>query len=381
MQSDAVHLESIDEIQKLKDEIFHLQSVNTALQKTMQVGLKAELGRVLTEKDAIEDRLKNTIEKLHNKTHEVQMLIGQPMDEIGKRETLEESRQKKIEDLESDLADQESRAAILQEQLFKAEEKNLDLKFESETFDLQYARLQKRITDLEQFKLQSASISANQKTAREEELAAIKEQTSKITGEQISNQGDTVKLRNRKIKSVQELETVIDTLRRVIDKQKVEADAIRKDNAQMKARIGDEHSAQEAQQLRRHVEGLEQALHSAEMKEVNNEEQERTMKKLIFANKQLREDLSREIERYNLLEEKFRGLLVKYNLAQKENEKNQKLVFTLGTGAQLPRYDNFLDEGGEFMTSGKKRRQRQAADADGLDDSLNKLTKEAFRDM
>ena len=209
----------------------------------MQVGLKAELGRVIAEKDAIEDRLKNTIEKLHNKTHEVQMLIGQPMDEIGKRETLEESRQKKIEELESDLADQESRAAILQEQLFKAEEKNLDLKFESETFDLQYARLQKRITDLEQFKLQSASISANQKTAREEELAAIKEQTSKITGEQISNQGDTVKLRNRKIKSVQELETVIDTLRRVIDKQKVEADAIRKDNAQMKARIGDEHSA------------------------------------------------------------------------------------------------------------------------------------------
>ena len=105
------------------------------------------------------------------------------------------------------------------------------------------------------------------------------------------------------------------------------------------------------------------------------------MKKLIFANKQLREDLSREIERYNLLEEKFRGLLVKYNLAQKENERNQKLVFTLGTGAQLPRYDNFLDEGGEF-TSGKKRRQRQqASDADGLDDSLNKLTKEAFRDM
>ena len=58
----------------------------------MQVGLKAELGKALAEKDVIEDRLKNTIEKLQNKTHEVQMLIGQPMDEIGKRETLEESR-------------------------------------------------------------------------------------------------------------------------------------------------------------------------------------------------------------------------------------------------------------------------------------------------
>ena len=71
----------------------------------MQVGLKAELGKVMTEKDVLEERLKNTIEKLHNKTHEVQMLIGQPMDEIGKRESLEESRQKKIEELEGDLAD------------------------------------------------------------------------------------------------------------------------------------------------------------------------------------------------------------------------------------------------------------------------------------
>ena len=64
---------------------------------------------------------------------------------------------------------------MLQDQLFQAEEKNLDLKFEKETFDLQYARLQKRITDLEQYKLQSSQISANLKNQREEELAAIKE--------------------------------------------------------------------------------------------------------------------------------------------------------------------------------------------------------------
>jgi hypothetical protein len=68
------------------------------------------------------------------------------------------------------------------------------------------------------YKMQSAQISANQKNAREEELATIKEQTAKITGEQFSSQGDTVKLKNRKLKSVQELETVIDSLRRVIDK-------------------------------------------------------------------------------------------------------------------------------------------------------------------
>lgn len=231
--------------------------------------------------------------------------------------------------------------------------------------------------------MQSSAISANLQNQRTEELATIKEQTAKITGEDFSSKGDTVKLRNRKIKSVQELETVIDTLRRVIDKQKVEMDNIRRENQHMKDKTGDANSAQEAQQLRRRVEGLEQALHSAEMKEVNMDEQERTMKKLIFANKQLRDDLSREIERYNLLEEKFRDLLVKYNLAQKQNEKNQKLVFTLGTGANLPRFDNFLDEGGEF-TSGKKNRRSGAATANygqnssGLDDELNRLNRDTF---
>ena len=44
----------------------------------------------------------------------------------------------------------------------------MDLKFEKETFDLQYARLQKRITDLEQYKMQSSAISANLKNARAE---------------------------------------------------------------------------------------------------------------------------------------------------------------------------------------------------------------------
>ena len=130
-----------------------MQNVNAALQKTMQVGLRADLGRVMSEKELLEDKVKNLAEKLRNKSHECEMLIGQPMDSIGKREAAEESRQKRIEELETDFTDQETRANILQEQLFKAEEKNLDLKFEKETFDLQYARLQKRITDLEHYKL------------------------------------------------------------------------------------------------------------------------------------------------------------------------------------------------------------------------------------
>ena len=105
--------------------------------------------------------------------------------------------------------------------------------------------------------------------------------------------------------------------------------------------------------LRRRIEELEQALHSQQMKEVNNDEQEQTIRKLIFSNKQLREDMTREIERYNLLEGKFKDLLVKYNLLSKENSKNKEVLFTMHTGAKLPKYDNFLDDEGEFG-KGKK---------------------------
>ena len=71
MQQDSQRFGDLDENQKLKDQVFHLQQVNQALQKSMQVGLKAELGKALHEKDLLEDRLKNTVEKLRAKTHEV----------------------------------------------------------------------------------------------------------------------------------------------------------------------------------------------------------------------------------------------------------------------------------------------------------------------
>lgn len=45
-----------------------------------------------------------------------------------------------------------------------------------------------------------------------------------------------------------------------------------------------------------------------------------------------------------MLEDKFRDMLVKYNLMQKQCEKNERLAFAANTGANLPRYDNFLDD-------------------------------------
>jgi len=78
------------------------------------------------------------------------------------------------------------------------------------------------------------------------------------------------------------------------------------------------------------------------MKEVNLDERERTIKKLIEANKQLREDLTREVDRYTLVEGKYKEMLSKYASVAQENAKNQDLVFGMATGGNMDRYSGFL---------------------------------------
>ena len=174
------------------------------------------------------------------------------------------------------------------------------MKFEKETFDLKKARLETRIKDLEDYKLKASAYSAQMKSKYEEDLEQIREKTAKLTGEEFSQKpGESVKLRNKTTKSVAELEAVIDTLRRVIDKQRNEVDSFRKENTELNQKL--ENSANEPA-MRRRIEALEQALHSSEMKETNTLENERNLKRMISANKQLREDMNREIDRYNLLE-------------------------------------------------------------------------------
>lgn len=52
----------------------------------MQVELKAEIGKTSTEKDYLEEKLKQTTERLRAKQTEIDRLIGKPLDHIGKRE-------------------------------------------------------------------------------------------------------------------------------------------------------------------------------------------------------------------------------------------------------------------------------------------------------
>lgn len=78
------------------------------------------------------------------------------------------------------------------------------------------------------------------------------------------------------------------------------------------------------------------------MKDVNLSEKDKTIKKLIEANRELREDLHRETDRYTLLENKYKDILVKYNVLAKENSKNAELLFSMNTGANINNYQNYL---------------------------------------
>ena len=61
--------------------------------------------------------------------------------------------------MDQDIGKLEAANQELQNKLFAAEERLLDLKFEKETFDLQYARMQKRISELEKYKMKAAAMS------------------------------------------------------------------------------------------------------------------------------------------------------------------------------------------------------------------------------
>ena len=101
---------------------------------------------------------------------------------------------------------------------------------------MQYARLQKRITDLEQYKLASSKYSAVLKGKEDEELKHIEENSNTLSnmhglgvpGSGSKKNQDTVKLRSKGSKSIGELEMLVESLKRVIEKQKAENDSLKK---------------------------------------------------------------------------------------------------------------------------------------------------------
>lgn len=152
---------------------------------------------------------------------------------------------------------------------------------------------------------------------------------------------DTVKLRSRSSKSVGELEMLVESLKRVIEKQKVENEQLAR---KVEEGVGRQDKLKSEKQLRQKIESLSQEVHSYEMKDINLDEKDKTARKLMEANRQLREDLRKEVDRYSLLENKYKDILVKYNILAKENAKNAEMIFAMNTGASKHNYERFLSK-------------------------------------
>lgn len=56
-------------------------------------------------------------------------------------------------------------------------------------------------------------------------------------------------------------------------------------------------------------------------------EREQTIKKLLEANRILREDQKKETERYTIIENKYKDILVKYKVLATENTKYEEMMF------------------------------------------------------
>ena len=136
-----------------------------------------------------------------------------------------------------------------------------------------------------------------------------------------------------------ELEMLVESLKRVIEKQKAESDALKKQVVDLEQR---QEKLKSEKQLRQRIETLEAELHSYEMKDVNVGEKDRTIRKLIQANRQLNEDLEKELERFTLMENRYKELLVKFNVSAKENAKFSEMMFAQSTGGKLANFQSYL---------------------------------------
>jgi len=188
--------------------------------------------------------------------------------------------------------------------------------------------------------LTSAQLSSELKDEEQKDTKEI--ETSVGQGNTKKNsKKDTVRIKD-KAKSTAELELLVESLKRVIDKLKTENEALKKVSEKF---AGAKDKAAQEKALRQKINNLEQHIHSLEMRDINLEEKDVMVKKLVTANKQLREDLTREVDRNLMLEDKYKEMKLMYENTAKSNKKNEELVFGMSTGANMTRYTDFMTEG------------------------------------
>jgi hypothetical protein len=125
------------------------------------------------------------------------------------------------------------------------------------------------------------------------------------------------------------------------------------------------------------------------MKDINLDEKDKNVKKMLEANKQLREDMKREAERYHLLEKKYKDLLIKYNMLAKENAHHMETLFHMNTGGNINNYESYLHHNEDNIgksskgfqqnqSSTKRRQESEGKNKKGTNASFDRTFEDVF---
>jgi len=105
------------------------------------VKFKAEIGQLNQEKEKLEDEKRKWVQEAQSVRNKLEAVIGKPRDMTEQREDANLYEANRIGELEAQLREHERNEESLADQVFQLEEQLLDLKFEKQSFDLQYSRL------------------------------------------------------------------------------------------------------------------------------------------------------------------------------------------------------------------------------------------------
>ena len=314
-------LKQQERILELDNMVLDLQNKNEDLEKLMEVDTKVKLHDYeMRAKDA-EKRLRSLKSENLSLQSQIDKLIAANTT-FDKNEEAEYARQMNTKSLENRIKDLEAVENQLQHEILESQHKQLDMGYDRANFQNKIATLKDKINDLEtyiQIHAMLPSLGSKKGASKESEAdRAIKNATG---------------LSKR---SNEELEKVIEGLKRVINSQKSEIEQLKKKKAK-----NDKVSSNKV--LKDELETLEKELQSFQNSENELTEMKAKVDKLTEANRALMNDVDGEQKRYEFLEAKYKELLVKYNVACKDLEKKQDSLFSMSTGANRATYQEYLE--------------------------------------
>jgi len=334
-------LEKLENYQEVCDELYSLQVKMSDYEKRVETELKPSLDRTKVEKKELESQLKMKnldILKLEGK---VDALMKKNFDKFGFNEEVQHGHAMKLKAVEEQEQALSGKEKELDGKLLELQQQNMELRFEQQNHEMLYGRLLKRISDLENYReLRKVYPSGTVQKGTTggatgmmmPTMTTIERAESPIPVRRDSIDSGTSKPRKgagatiagaAPSKSVRELETVVASLERVIEKQKTEIDQLRRGNV---SNANYARLAKNEKEARARITILEKELREYQAREGINSDMQGKLNKCTEANNKLRRDLNKQIELVKERDEKYRELLLKFSALERENEKQSKVI-------------------------------------------------------